>query len=399
MKNKTVRNVLKFLLGAGIIALGFFGMRYLSSLKEEAPRRPVEKRVRTVETRTVNNADIATTLDVQGRLQAYNKIELYSEVGGMVEETGRPLKEGTYFPKGEVILRIDDTEPRLNLQAQKATLLNSIAQIMPDLKIDYPESFPAWETYLDNFNVDEPLPPLPTAADQREKLFVAGRNLFTQYYNIKSLEERLSKYLIRAPFAGVLTQVMIDRGAVVRPGQALGELMATGYYELVATVPLSDLSYLQTGGKVDLYSEDIDGRWTGTIRRISDQIDEGSQTVEVYIGVSGEGLREGMYMRGEAAARTLDNVVEIDRTLLIDEQQVYVVRNDSLLSLQPVTVRKANRRTAIVSGLSDGDQLLTSTVPGAFDGMLVRIAEPTDTSTPAAAAAADGGSELSSSLK
>lgn len=396
MKNKTVKNVLKFLLGAGIIALGFFGMRYLFSMKEEAPRRPVEKRVRTVETRTVNNGELSTTLDVQGRLQAYNKIELYSEVGGAVEETGRPLKEGTYFPKGEVILRIDDDEARLNLQAQKATLLNSIAQIMPDLKIDYPESFPAWERYLDAFNVDEPLPALPDPADQREKLFIAGRNLYTQYYNIKSQEERLSKYLIRAPFAGVLTSVMIDRGAVVRAGQPLGELMATGYYELVATVPLSDLGYLQTGGKVDLYSEDIDGSWNGTIRRISDQIDEGSQTVDVYIGVSGKELREGMYMRGEAAARTLDNVVEIDRTLLIDERQVYVVRDDSLLTLQPVTVRKANRKTAIVSGLSDGAQLLTSTVPGAFDGMLVRIAQPAESN---AAAAAEAGTELSSSLK
>ncbi|NJB87786.1 multidrug efflux pump subunit AcrA (membrane-fusion protein) [Lewinella marina] len=379
MKNKTVKNILKFLLGAGIIALGFFGMRYLSSLKEEAPRRPVEKRVRTVETRTINNADLATTLDVQGRLQAYNKIELYSEVGGAVEETGRPLKEGTYFPKGAVILRIDDDEARLNLQAQKATLLNSIAQIMPDLKIDYPASFPAWEAYLNGFNVDEPLPPLPTAADQREKLFVAGRNLYTQYYNIKSQEERLSKYLIRAPFAGVLTAVNIDRGAVVRAGQALGELMATGYYEMVATVPLSDLGYLSTGGKVRLYSEDIDGEWTGTINRISDQIDEGSQTVEVYIGVNGRELREGMYMRGEAAARTLEDVVEIDRTLLIDEREVYVVRDDTLLILQPVTVRKTNRRTAIVSGLPDGTQLLTSTVPGAFDGMRVRIKEQEQT--------------------
>ena len=395
--NKTVSNLLKFLLGAGIIVLGVLGYYFLASQKEEAPRRPVEKRVRTVETRRIDNGALATTLDVQGRLQAYNKIELFSEVGGTVEETGRPLKEGTYFPKGEVILRIDDDEARLNLQAQKATLMNSVAQMMPDLKIDYPESFMTWELYLSDFDVDAPLPELPTAVNQREKLFVAGRNLYTQYYGIKSLEERLSKYVLYAPFAGVLTSVMIDRGAVVRSGQALGELMATGYYELVATVPLSDLRYLQTGGKVNLRSEDISGEWEGTIRRISDQIDETTQTVDVYVGVSGRELREGMYMRGAAAARTLDNVVEIDRNLLIDEREVYVVQ-DSLLRLQPITVEKANRTTAIVSGLPDGAQLLTSTVPGAFDGMLVRIAEPRD-DAPAPEASAAGGNEPTSSLK
>ena len=399
MQKNVLKNVLKAVIGIVIVVVGYFGMMWLFDQKEEAPRKPVEKRVRTVETRRISNGELATTLDIQGRLQAYNKIELFSEVGGTVEETGRPLKEGTYFPKGEVILRIDDEEARLNLQAQKATLMNAIAQIMPDLKIDYPNSFGAWETYLDEFSVDEPLPTLPESADQGEKLFIAGRNLYTQYYSIKSLEERLSKYVIYAPFSGVLTQVMIDQGALVRSGQALGELMATGYYELVATVPLSDLEYLQTGGKVKLYSEDIPGEWEGTIRRISDQIETGSQTVEVYVGVSGKELREGMFMRGDAAARTLDNVVEIDRTLLIDEKEVYVVRNDTLLALQPVTVRKANRTTAIVSGLDDGTELLTSTVPGAFDGMLVRIAEenPEDASSPAASVG--GATQPTSSLK
>ena len=376
MKKKTVNNVLKALLGLGIVALGYFAMTYLFSLKEEPPKKAPEKRVKAVETRTVNNGSLSTTLDVQGRLQAYNKIELYSEVGGAVEETGRPLKEGTYFAKGNVILRIDDDEARLNLQAQKANLLNSIAQIMPDLKIDYGESFTPWERYLDSFNVDAPLPALPQAVNQQEKLFVAGRNLYSQYYAIKGLEERLSKYVIYAPFSGVLTEVMIDQGAVVRAGQQLGELMATGYFELVATVPLSDLDYLRTGGKVELYSEDIGGEWTGEIRRISNQIDGGSQTVEVYIGVRGDNLREGMYLRGAAAAKTLENVVEVDRKLLIDEAGVYVVHQDTLLQLHPVEVRKFNQQTVLVSGLPDGAQLLTSTVPGAFDGMRVKIQEP-----------------------
>ena len=400
MKRSTINNILKALLGLGIIALGFFGMQYLTSLKQEAPKKEIPKRVKAVETRRVTNGDLATTLDVQGRLQAYNKIELYSEVGGAVEETGRPLKEGTYFGKGNVILRIDDDEPRLNLQSQKASLLNSIAQIMPDLKIDYPQSFATWEAYLNDFDVDEPLPELPEAVDQQEKLFVAGRNLYSQYYTIKSAEERLSKYVIYAPFSGVLTTVNIDEGAVVRPGQILGELMATGYYELVATVPLSDLNYLKVGGKVSMYSEDIAGEWTGEIRRIGNQIDAGSQTVEVFVGVSGKELREGMYMRGEAAARVLEDVVEIDRNLLIDEREVYVVRDDSLLSLQPVMVRKSNRSTVLVSGLSDGTELVTGTVAGAFEGMRVKIdnstVEAADTET---ASGPGSGSSTTSSLK
>jgi hypothetical protein len=107
----------------------------------------------------------------------------------------------------------------------------------------------------------------------------------------------------------------------------------------------------------------------------------------VYIGVSGRDLREGMYLRGDAAARTLEDVVEIDRNLLINEEEVYVVRNDTLLRLQPVSVRKTDRYTALVSGLPDGTRLLTSTVAGAFDGMRVKIkdAEVTEDGNQAAA--------------
>ncbi len=219
MKKKTVNNILKALLGLGIIVVGVFGMQYMFSLKEDPPKKTPDKRIKAVETRRINNGDLATTLDVQGRLQAYNKIELYSEVGGVVEESSRPLKEGTYFPEGEVILRINAEEARLNLLAQKATLLNSIAQLMPDLKIDYPSSFAGWEAYLNAFDVEAPLPALPTAVDQREKLFVAGRNLYTQYYTIKSLEDRLSKYVILAPFSGYSRPWPSTAGPSCGPGR------------------------------------------------------------------------------------------------------------------------------------------------------------------------------------
>ncbi|OAV45543.1 efflux RND transporter periplasmic adaptor subunit [Lewinella sp. 4G2] len=365
---------LKAVLGIAIIAGGYFGYKALGDLKADPPKRDIPERIKEVETITVLNANINSELGVQGRLQAYNKIPLFTEVGGAVRETGKPFKEGTYFKEGQTLLRIDNTEARYNIQAQKATLLNSIANMMPDLKIDYPESFEAWNRYLNNFSVDDPLPALPEAQNQRERLFVAGRNLATQYYSIKSLEDRLGKYVLTAPFSGVLTTATVDQGTVVRPGQQLGELMATGYYEMVATVPLSQLDFLRPGGKVELYSEDIAGSWTGTIRRVSDQIDPASQTVNVYVGVSGRDLREGMYLRGEADAKVFENVVEIDRDKLVDESEVYVVRNDTLLELIPVNVRKFNRETVIVAGIPDGTQLLSSDVAGAYDGMRVQLA-------------------------
>ncbi|MFT4752149.1 MAG: membrane fusion protein (multidrug efflux system) [Neolewinella sp.] len=366
------RTIFSIIIGAAILAIGWYGLEYMGGLKEAPPKKEVPKRIKTVEATAVTNSIVSTSLAVQGRLEAYNKIELFSEVGGAIT-TPKPFKKGTYFGKGDVMLRVDNTEPRLNIQAQKATLLNGIAAIMPDLKIDYPKSFPAWESYLSSFSIDDPIKAMPTPANQREKLFIASSNLQSQFYNIKSQEERLSKYTLYAPFSGVLTTASINDGAVIRTGQMLGELMATGYYEMLATVPLSQLNFLKPGGTVKLFSEDIDGEWTGKVRRISEQIDPQTQTVGVYIGVTGKNLREGMYLRGQAVAKALNNVVEIDRDLLINEKEVYAVQNDTLLVLIPVTIQKFNRETVIVSGLPDGTQLLTSDVAGAYDGMRVQL--------------------------
>lgn len=358
-----------------ILGAGFLGYRSLAGMKAAPARREAPKRIKEVRTKSVENTEVATTLTVQGRLMAYNKISLFTEVGGAVRATGKPFKKGITFRKGETLLRIDDTEARLGLQAQKASLMNSIALMMPDLKIDYPESFPNWQAYLSDFEVDSPMAALPEVVNQQEKLFVAGRNIYGQYYNIKSGEERLTKYTLTAPFSGVLTNAVVDQGAVVRPGQELGELMANNFYELVATVALSDLDFLQAGNTVTLHSEDIAGQWSGKIRRIGDQIDPATQTVSVYIGVSGAGLREGMYLRGEARARTIASAVEIDRDLLLDQQAVYIVEADTLLRRHPVEVRKFNRETAIVRGLPQGARLLVSEVAGAYDGMRVQRKE------------------------
>ena len=373
--NKLTKRRIAVVAGILFIVLGVGGMRYLSGLKEAPPRRAKTAAVKNVRVMPARPHNVATTLEVQGELAAYDKIDIFSEVTGALRSTSRPFKVGTYFPKGSVLIRVDDEEARLNLLAQKSTLLNGIAQIMPDLKIDYPESFPQWEEYLSGFDPEAAIQPLPEAATDKEKLFVASKNLHTQYYSIKSLEERLDKYSIYAPFSGVLTEALINPGAVVRANQKLGSLMATGQYELVATVPLSDLKYVQEGNKVTLLSDDLEGQWTGTVRRVSDQIDPGSQTVQVFIGLSGKELREGMYLRGEVASITVPDALEIDRQLLVNQNQVYQVENDSLLRLLPVEVVKSYRQSVVVTGVPAGSLLLAEPVAGAFDGMKVKIAE------------------------
>jgi membrane fusion protein, multidrug efflux system len=158
-------------------------------------------------------------------------------------------------------------------------------------------------------------------------------------------------------------------------GQTLGALMGTDNYELEATLPLRDLKYVKVGNSVVLHSDDMDGQWQGRIKRISDQVEPGTQTVKLFIGVSGKGLRENMYLRGEVAGSPVAEAFELPRQLLVEQKSVYVFQ-DSLLRLQEVEVVRIKENTAIIRGLSAGTPLLAQPFPDAFDGRAVFINRP-----------------------
>ncbi|MEL6357399.1 MAG: HlyD family secretion protein, partial [Bacteroidota bacterium] len=126
-KNPLGKFIIGLIIGITLLGGGYAGMNFLSSMKEEPPRKEESNRRKSVTVKPVTNDAVATELAIQGRLQAFNKIGLFTEVTGTLKATGRPFKVGTYFPKGAPLLQIDDEETRLSLQAQKATLLNMVA--------------------------------------------------------------------------------------------------------------------------------------------------------------------------------------------------------------------------------------------------------------------------------
>ena len=89
------------------------------------------------------------------------------------------------------------------------------------------------------YDSGEPLQPLPKTASEGEKYFITANQAFNTYYTIKSQEERLRKYVIRAPYAGMIISTQVDVGGLVSPGQMLGTIISHEQYELEAGVSLT----------------------------------------------------------------------------------------------------------------------------------------------------------------
>lgn len=367
--NTTVRRI-GVVLGFAILLGSFALSRYLISSKQPPPQIPSFQTQLKIPVRLVNPTDQMVPLEIQGNLVAFDKIEVYSEVSGVLEYGKIPFKVGSFFPKGSVLAQVNLKEAELALFSQKSTFLNSIIQILPDLKIDYPEAYPAWKNYVDEFSEKTPIKPLPESRSEKEKYFISSKGIYTQFYNIKSADERISKFTILAPFSGMLVQTSIQPGSLVRVGQKLGDFMNNQSYELEVTVPLSELKYLKIGDPVDLFSDDVTGKWTGKVVRISEQVNSTSQTIKVFVKIHGNGLKEGMYLKGIVKTRPVKNAVQLDRNLLINGKEVFVVE-DSILVKKEVTPIQFYSDQVIVTGLNEGDWLMTSQIAGAASGVQV----------------------------
>ncbi len=369
MKKRNLSILIAIIILIGSLMLSMFlGSQNAPMKKNDAPRN-AKKPVRAV---MVHNSNQIVDIPVTGKVAALDHFDIFAEVGGMILISQKPFKEGVHFHKDDILVQIDDQEFQLNLLAQKITFLNTVTQLLPDLKLDFPESLKDWEDYLKALQLDQPLPELPQPVSEKEKYFLAMRNIYNAYYSIKSAEVRLGKYTIRAPYTGVLTNVNVTPGTIVSAGQGLGSYMSTEAFEFEAAVSLEDLMLLSEGNAVRLQSGDIPGTWQGKITRISEHLDPATQTVKIFVRVSTKHLKDGMYLNGFISSDTLHNVFNINRDLLVGDDKVYAIEQDRLV-LKPVTVIKSLDDRLLISGLPDGTALLDEVIVGVKENMEVSI--------------------------
>jgi len=261
-----------------IIASVFWAKVIIDSKKTFKPK--ATKVIKTVFTEVVENTAIPIVVTANGNLTAKERVELFAEVQGVFRKGSRLFKEGQSYNKGETIISIDDSEYAASVQSAKSNLFNQLTAIMPDLRLDYPEIYPKWQGYLSSFDMSKSTPALPEMKSEQEKFFISGRGILTSYYNVKNLEQRLSKYRISAPFSGVLTEALVTEGSLVRSGQKLGSFISPDVYELEVSVSKSYTDLLKVGESVVLTNLDDDTKYKGTVTRINGSIDQATQTVK-----------------------------------------------------------------------------------------------------------------------
>ena len=365
-----MRKIILSVIGVLLIVASFLFAKKLIADKNK-PKRVQAKIVKTVFTDTVQNSTIPIVIAANGNLEAKRRLEIYAEVQGVFKPGSKLFKPGQEYRAGQNLIRIDAAEFYASVQSSKSNLYNSIAAIMPDLRLDFPDVFNKWQNYLTSFDISKTTPKLPEMTSDKENYFITGRNIVSNYYNVKNLEQRLAKYYISAPFSGILTEALVTEGTLIRSGQKLGELIDPSIYEMEVGISKTYANMLKVGKDVTLNSLDKTETYKGKVSRVNGSIDATTQTITAYIEVKHENLKEGMYLEANLNAKDESNAIEIDRNLLLENQQIYVVR-DSLLDVIDVKPVYFSDTKVVLKNIPNGTIILKKAVPGAYAGMLVK---------------------------
>lgn len=371
--NNFVKSLLRALIGVAIIGAGIFIASRLIATKPTPPIGIPPKPVKSVSVMQLNSQANMAETPVQGRVLARKKIEVFSEVNGRLLSRSKEFRQGVKFAEGEVLLAIDGAEQEMQVRAQRSGFLQLITSSLADIKIDYPKSFEAWSNYATNFNVEQSLAAIPKAQSTQEEFFLSNRGILNQYYQIKSAEERLQKFTIRAPFSGEVSESMINAGALVRAGQKMGAFVNTGNFEIEAAVSEAAAKYIKVNDEVK-FTTSSGTVLSGMVLRKSQSIDPQTQTLKVFVEVNGENLRDGAYLSGVIMSESPAESIEISADLLTPNDGVYVVENSKLKLLRPNIIhRSADQVLISTEGIPGDTKFIAEPVANAYEGMDVNI--------------------------
>ncbi|MBI9057683.1 MAG: efflux RND transporter periplasmic adaptor subunit [Labilibaculum sp.] len=369
------RKVIIVLLVIATLAIGFFAMKGLSSLKEAPKKNLDKKKLPIVKVEAVNYHELSSPIVEKGRLASNLEVNLSSEVAGRIVEAGVPLKVGQKFKKGQLLIRVYEEDAKMDLRAQKSRFLNKLASNLPDIKVDYTDNFEVWMNFFNAINLEKAIPELPSVKSDQEKVFMASRNILGDYYAIKSAEVKLNKRKIYAPFNGSYVEVNTQIGSVAGMGSKLAGIIESNNLELQVPIESKEISWLNLNEKVDILDSQGEVIFTGKLVRKSDFVDQGTQSISVFVkleNTNGKELYQGQFLTARFNGKMIDNVMEIPRNAVFSSNKVFVVEGD-ILKAKVINVVKRNENTLVFNGLKEGEILVIEPPVKATENMQVQI--------------------------
>ncbi len=356
-----------------IVGMAFGLMKFLIAQKEEPFRRPAVVAKRFVKAEPIRYKTIISPVSASGRLTSISELDVVAEASGKILASKIALKKGSKFSKGEVLFTIYPDEAILALKSTKSKFLNSLANLLPDIKIDYSEYESEFRSFFNAIDVNKKLPEFPEIESEKLEIFLASRNVLSDYYGILKDELQLSRHTIVAPFNGTYSDVYMEAGAYTNMGGRVAHIIQTDMLELEVPLEKFDAEWVKIGDNVKVCADSRDAEWQGEVVRKSQFVDPKTQSQEVFIRIKNDKkkpLLVGEYLNATFSGHPIKQAMEIPRNVVFNTNEVFIVE-DGRIYKEIINIIKVNEKSLIFNGVDEGKVLVMQALINVLEGTLV----------------------------
>jgi membrane fusion protein, multidrug efflux system len=350
---------------------------------ESARSQAYQAPVPSVETMTVRLADVPNVIELSGRARAYAEAEIRPQVTGIISE--RLFKEGDVVKKGQALYQIDAAEYAATVRSAEAALAK--ARATADVARETAGRY-------------ERLAGINAISQQEYDQAVASASQADAEIGIqKAALDRaridLSRTKITSPIDGRIGRSTITQGALVTQNQTdpLARVLQTDpiYVDLtVSSARILGWRQQIAEGKIATTEQNTvpvdillaDGTpyaLQGDLEFSEVNVEESAGTVAVRVVVPNPDgiILPGMFVRAELVAGYYENVATLPQSVVsrtpTGDASVMVVNKDGIVEQRQITVEQGSDDTwTVLSGLSEGESIATSSLQSIRDGMKVQ---------------------------
>jgi len=367
-----------------VLLLGVLIASLLVIFKPQAERKSVDIKSPHVDVMEAKSKWQAISVSSQGRVTAARRIDLSAEVNGRIIKLADNFRDGAYFQKGDVLLKVDPREYQLAVvraEAQVAAAEQNLIRVEAEAaqaKKDLSRLSVVSKNKISRYALRE-----PQLKEAQAKLKAARADLALA-------QLKLEKTSIRAPFSGRVIKKKVSLGQYVVAATQLAEFYDDLLLQVKLPVRLQQLGLLfgkdnpqeisATNGltiALKLAVSGSTGIWKASVQQLDSVIDKDNQLINLLAEIKQNRghaesmvLLPGAFVQAEISSAVQQHVFILPRQVLRSNNELWLLNNNNQLNKVHVdVVYKSEANVFVSAGITDGQKIITSSIDSPIEGM------------------------------
>ena len=379
---KRILSLTQWILVPLILLAGIGAFSLMIALREEPQQQVQEEYSPLVSVITTSIGNQAVDVRGNGAVTAQTRVDLVPQVGGRIIRIHPALRAGGKFSADEVLLEIEPIDYELTVVQAGS----EVAAAKRRLEQERAEA----ESALEEWALMHPGEAAPELVARIPQILEAEANVKAAEARLRLAEINLERTKVSMSFDGRVIDSKVDVGEVVPPNVSVGMVYSNEIFEVPVPLEFDQLSWIGAAsdgvaGSPAVAHTRIAGTQyeiPGEVVRIESELDSMSRLARAIVQIEAEDIPAsvrdkvipGLFVDVSIGGESLDAVTALPRSVMRENQTVWLVEDERLIMAQPEILYESAREV-LVRGIPEDSLIITSQLEVVTQGMKVRTRE------------------------